>query len=184
MKLAYSNSLEYSFFSEAKLQFERIVSHLEEKHVLHDEHGEVKAYINTEGTELLRCLFQGFLDIKTAEEPRQQAFSDHDIALNYLKNNCKRNLESLFGTVTVHRKGYSQRQCDSVFPMDGELNLSKDKYSDGVRLRLATEAVKGSYDDAISSIDTTTGAHIPKRQARQIVQDIAQDFDGFYLQHR
>ncbi|WP_133309842.1 ISKra4 family transposase [Parashewanella spongiae] len=184
MKLAYSNSLEFSFFSEAKLQFERIISHLEDEQVKQESHGEVEAYIDTEGTELLRCLLQGFLDIKTAEEPRQQVCSNRDIALNHLKNNCKRNLESLFGTVTMHRKGYSQRRCDSVFPMDGELNLSKDKYSDGVRLRLATEAVKGSYDDAVSSIDTTTGAHVPKRQARQIVQDIAQDFDGFYLQQR
>ncbi|RJY01898.1 hypothetical protein D5R81_19645, partial [Parashewanella spongiae] len=64
MKLAYSNSLEFSFFSEAKLKFERIISHLEDKQVKKESHGEVEAYIDTEGTELLRCLLQGFLDIK------------------------------------------------------------------------------------------------------------------------
>ncbi|WP_133309296.1 hypothetical protein [Parashewanella curva] len=69
MKLAYSNSLEYPYFSEAKLQFERIISYLEDKQVRQDSHGEVEAYIDAEGTELLRCLLQGFLDIKTAEDP-------------------------------------------------------------------------------------------------------------------
>ena len=71
-----------------------------------------------------------------------------------------------------------------MFPLDGELNLPNDKYSDGVTLRLITEAVRGSYDDAIVSIDTTTGAHVPKRQARQVVQDVAQDFEDYYLQKR
>ncbi|MCL1078334.1 ISKra4 family transposase [Parashewanella spongiae] len=33
-------------------------------------------------------------------------------------------------------------------------------------------------------MNTTTGAYTPKRQARNIVQDIAQDSDGFYLQQR
>ncbi|MBM7074699.1 ISKra4 family transposase, partial [Shewanella sp. 202IG2-18] len=184
MALAYSHSLEYSFFSEAKLQFDRIISQLEDKQVKQDEHGKVEAYLDKEGTELLRCLFQGFLDNKTAEETHQQVYSNDNVHLSHLKTNCKRNLESQFGQVSVIRKGYSQRQCSSLFPMDCKLNLPKDKYSDGVRLRLITEAIRGSYDNAIASIDTTTGAHVPKRQARQVVQDVAQDFDDFYLQKR
>ena len=110
MALAYSNSLEHSFYSSAQLQLEQIIYHLEDKQVKQDEHGKVEAYIDTEGTEgteLLRCLLQGFLDMKAAEEPSQQVDSNDGIHLSHLKKNCKRNLESQFGQVSVIRKGYS-----------------------------------------------------------------------------
>ena len=68
--------------------------------------------------------------------------------------------------------------------MDAELNLPNDKYSDGLRARAVAEAIRGSYDDAVASIDGTTGGHIPKRQAMQVTQDVAQDFDDYYFQKR
>ena len=183
MTLAYSNSHQHSCFNKAKVQFERMISHLESSAVKYNEHGKVEAYIDVEGTEVLRCLFQGHLDKRAAEEPGQQIYSDDGTHLTHLKGS-HRNLESLFGQVVVPRKGYSQRGYPSQFPMDNELNLPHDKYSDGVRLRVVKEAVRGSYDEAIASIDNTTGAHVPKRQSMKIVQDVAQDFEKYYLQQR
>ncbi|OLE73864.1 MAG: hypothetical protein AUI36_00075, partial [Cyanobacteria bacterium 13_1_40CM_2_61_4] len=37
-----------------------------------------------------------------------------------------------------------------------------------------------SFDDVVATISTTTGAHVPKRQAEQLVEQAAQDFDAFY----
>ena len=69
-----------------------------------------------------------------------------------------------------------------LYPLDGDLNLPKEKYSFGVRKRIATEAVKNSFDEAVAAVSTTTGAHVPKRQAEELVGRAAIDFEGFYDQ--
>jgi hypothetical protein len=40
--------------------------------------------------------------------------------------------------------------------LDGELNLPKDSYSHGLRERLASEVARGSFDEAVRAIETTT----------------------------
>ena len=51
-----------------------------------------------------------------------------------------------------------------------------------MRKRVATEAVKNSFDEAVAAVSTTTGAHVPKRQAEELVSRAAIDFDAFYDQ--
>ncbi len=53
-----------------------------------------------------------------------------------------------------------------------------------MRQRVAIEARKSSYDEAVESISQTTGGYIPKRQSLKVAQDVAQDFDDFYRQNR
>ena len=48
-----------------------------------------------------------------------------------------------------------------------------------MRHRVAVEAAQKSFDDVVATIATTTGAHVPKRQAEQLVEQAAQDFDVF-----
>ncbi|WP_198265359.1 hypothetical protein [sulfur-oxidizing endosymbiont of Gigantopelta aegis] len=45
---------------------------------------------------------------------------------------------------------------------------------------MSKEAIRGSFDDVVESIDSTTAGHVPKRQRLNIVRDVAQDFEGFY----
>jgi hypothetical protein len=89
----------------------------------------------------------------------------------------------LFGDVTVKRNRYNQRRQASQFPLDGELNLAADQYSDGVRKRVAKEAIRGSYDDAVQTIRDTTGCSIARRQSQNVVKDIVQDFEDYYQQN-
>ncbi len=49
-------------------------------------------------------------------------------------------------------------------------------------LRVATEAVKNSFDETVEGLERTTGAHLPKRQAEELVSRAAIDFDAFYSQ--
>ncbi|MBE8167639.1 MAG: hypothetical protein HAW66_04675, partial [Shewanella sp.] len=84
MTLAYSNSHQHSVFNQAKIKFDSMISHLESSAVKYNEHGEVEDYIDVEGTEVLRCLFQGCLDKKAAEEPLQQIYSDDGTHLTHL----------------------------------------------------------------------------------------------------
>jgi hypothetical protein len=87
---------------------------------------------------------------------------------------------SVFGRVEVKRLGYGVRGGSSVFPLDGELNLPEDKYSHGLRRRVAEEIARNSFDEAVASVVKTTGGKVPKRQAEGLAVEIAQDFEAFY----
>jgi len=185
MNTAYTNSPDFSFFSDAQEQLDQIITKLQSKSSDNSEHGEIEQTINKQGQELLRRLLQGYLDMRAANESRQSIIaSASKIHLNHVKNKTGINLMTLFGEVTVTRKSYSQRQQVSQFPLDAELNLPGDQYSDGIRHRLTKEAVRGSFDNAIEAIDETTGGHIPKRQSLNVVRDVAQDFEAYYQQHQ
>jgi hypothetical protein len=45
---------------------------------------------------------------------------------------------------------------------------------------LARELAKGSYGEAIESVEMQTGVEIPRRQAEAIVRTAAADFTAFY----
>ncbi|MFT5637000.1 MAG: hypothetical protein ACI89T_002473 [Cognaticolwellia sp.] len=172
MSLAYLNSPDISFFSDAKEQLEQIILSLGSAHYANSEQGEIEQYIRIEGNELLRCLFQGYLDQKERVEPRRTfVTATAGNKLNHVKQQTNRKLTTLFGNVTVKRIGYNQRRQASQFPLDGELNLAADQYSDGVRKRIAKEAIRGSYDDddAVETIRDTTGCSIAKRQSQNVV---------------
>ena len=52
--------------------------------------------------------------------------------LTHIKHGTKRTLTTLFGDVLVKRKSYGQRLQKSIFPLDVQLNLPPDQYSDGI----------------------------------------------------
>jgi hypothetical protein len=65
-------------------------------------------------------------------------------------------------------------------PLDGELNLPVEKYSHEVRRRVAIEAAKNAFDEGVKTLETYTGAHVPKRQFEELVVRAAEDFEDFY----
>lgn len=91
-----------------------------------------------------------------------------------------RGLETLFGAVSVVRLAYGGREVGALHPLDAELNLPVERFSHGIRRRVAGEVARGSYDDAVAAIADTTGAHIAKRQVEQVARRAATDFDAFY----
>jgi hypothetical protein len=185
MNVAYINSPDFSFFSDAKLQLDKIITQLQSAGYANFEHREIEQYIKNEGNEVLRLLFQGYLDQKADDEVRQPfVTSATGEILNHVKVNTTRKLTTLFGIVTVTRIRYNQRRQSSQFPLDACLNLAEDQYSAGVRDRVAREAIRGSYDDVVETIKHTTGCYVPKRQCLNLVQDIAQDFESFYQQNQ
>jgi len=185
MDIAYLNSNEFSFFSAAQEQFDLLINQLSSEDHENSEHGDIEKHIGQEGQELLRRLLQGWLDQKAANEIQKSGIKNvFGDVLNHVRTGATRLLTSLFGNVTVTRKGYSQRGHSSVFPIDAELNLPTDQYSDGLRNRLSKEALRGSFDNAIEAIKETTGGAIPKRQSLNLVGDVAQDFESFYEKKR
>jgi len=185
MLVAYKNPEEFSAFSASREQLESIIQGLLSSERASQEHGEVENFIQQEGTELLRKLLQGYLDVRADTEIQQsEVISPEGQRLNHVRSDTQRNIESLFGGVEVRRLGYSQRKQSSVFPLDHTLNLPRDQFSFGLRKRLIAEAIKGSFDGSVQCIKTTTGGHVAKRQALMLVEDVAQDFCHFYELNR
>jgi len=170
-----------SAFSSAKNLVEQIVQVLQSKACLSASHGEVEHRIQKEGMEVLRLLFQGHLDHRSLSEPSLPKVPEAGhLERTYKREGTRRGLHSLFGTVHVHRKGYSAGCGDSVFPLDGQLNLSKDCYSDGLR-RQASELVSDlSFDKGVAHIRKGSASMFPKRQMETVAQRVSVDFDAFY----
>jgi hypothetical protein len=181
MLAAYTIQEEVSAFCSSREQLEDIIQSLLSPELAIQEHGDIEGFIQKEGTELLRKLLQGYLDVRASTEVQEpKVMSSEGQTLNHVRTNTSRNMVSLFGDVSIARMGYNQRHKTSVFPLDQALNLLKDQYSSGLRKRLISEAIKGSFDASVQAIKSTTGGHVPKRQALMLVDDASQDFCAFY----
>lgn len=178
-------SIEQTVFDQANHQYESLLNTLRSLEYQNLEHGEVEAFVHQSGTELLRRLFQGHLDLRAANEPSQPDVIGSDgIVRPHRRKNCQRQLETVFGEVVVARLGYSTKQpgISALYPEDGKLNLPIDQYSEGVRRRVAIESSKVSFSETSTSVSETTGARVGKRQCEEITVKVAQDFTDFYSQ--
>lgn len=181
MSQAYTTIDEWEEFSGAFTQFRDIVDHLRAEASQHLDHGAVEQYLDLEGRELLRRLLQGHLDHRAAQETVWESLEGRDgIMRTHHRPGCETHLATLFGDVVVTRHAYSAPGTASLFPMDATLNLPPDKYSDGLRRRLAHDVALMSFDEAVERIAQTTGGHIPKRQSEEVTVKVAHDFEAFY----
>jgi len=64
----------------------------------------------------------------------------------------EREIETVFGTVSVERTGYGREGADSLHPLDAELNLPADRHSLEPRRRVADEAAQSSFDETRAAI--------------------------------
>ena len=67
-----------------------------------------------------------------------------------------------------------------MYPADAALNLPEEPYSHGLRAIAATEAARGSFDEAVAAIDRATAVTVPKRQVEELARAAADDFEAFY----
>jgi hypothetical protein len=86
----------------------------------------------------------------------------------------------VFGEVEVSRTGHSGRGTTTLYPVDAHLNLPQTRYSHEVDRQIAKAAARLSFDSALDTVGSFTGAPVPKRQAEQAVVRAAQDFEAFY----
>ncbi len=131
------------------------------------------------GRELMRTLLQEHLNNRspgTSSKPVQDADG-----LNRTQTpDQKRRIETVFVRVELKRAGYAEKGCKSLHPLDGELNLPPEIYSLELQRKVAEEAAKNSFEEVVETIAKTTGGHVAKRQAEEITQRAARDFDAFY----
>ena len=185
MKIPSLSAPEQKVFELANEQYEELVKTICSAEYQALEHGEVESFIHQAGTELLRRLLQGHLDLRAANESLYHLVGGSDgESRRHHRKNAQRQLETLFGGVVVTRMGYSTKTAgvSALYPADGILNLAPDQYSDGLRQRVAQEASKVSFTETVTTISETTGAQVGKRQCEEITVKVAQDFNDFYAQ--
>jgi hypothetical protein len=166
-------------FEPAVAAFGQLVAALQSEEHRHADHASAERFIDACGREALRLAFQGWLDVRVAEEPRRDVVGSDGVARTHHRR-AERDIESVFGTVNASRDRVGARGAESLAPMDAVLNLAADRFTFGVRARVATEALRGSFDAAVSAVGQTTGAAVAKRQAEELVRATAVDFDAFY----
>ena len=171
---------EVDLFENARVSFEGLVTRLKGRQALGMKHNELEAMVGSQGQDVLQQLLQDHLKLRALTEEKQASVVGADGVERTHVRDRSRTLMTLLGPVNVERKGYSARGTESVFPMDAELNLPVESFSLGVRRRVATEVVRGSYDDVVESIQATTAARVSKRQVEQLAVRAAVDFDAFY----
>lgn len=163
--------------------FEHIVYFLDSEEGFSMTHSELERELEKRGWELLRILLQEHLDRRSPGRC-DQPVCDADGAQRRRTRLHTRKIETVFGTVEASRTGYGKEGEQSLHPLDAELNLPAERYSLELRRRVAEEASKNSFDETIATVDKTTGARVPKRQAEEMVKRAARDFDDFYESRR
>ena len=140
---------------------------------------EVESLINLDGRELLCSLLQANVDERGDGSVGEFIIGSDGYIRNH-KRLCVRALKTLFGTIKIKRMGYSSRNVGSLFPKDGQLNLPNESYSFSLQKLLVYEVIKGSFGEAVETIERLIGIIIPKKQAEKIVLKAAKDFYNFY----
>lgn len=166
-------------FAAAEQEFGTMTTFLRSEEACSLTHSDLERTLDVRGRELLRKLFQGHLELRrpgAAAEPVRDA----DGLTRSRERLHDRQLESIFGTVTVSRTGYGAEGTSSLHPLDGALNLPVEKYSHEVRRRVAVAAATSPFDEGVHTLEAYTGAHVPKRQFEALVVRAAEDFDAFY----
>lgn len=169
------------FFCGSRERFASLLATMGSAATLRMNHRELEDLLEVEGRELMRQLFQDHLTLRGPGRAAAPVVDRQGVPHTHVRAQA-RDLETVFGTVRVERAGYGGRGLQSLHPLDAALNLPEERYSHGVRRHMALEAARGSFDDAVLSVAKRTGAHVPKRQAEQLVVRAASDFDTFYLE--
>jgi len=177
---ARSPALENDPFAGCDKFYQGLRARLTSKESLGMDHAAMERLLLDEGTELLRQLYQAWIDQRGSGEVAGDVVVGADEIRRPHTRLLTRNLKTVFGSVTVSRTGYSAHDADTLFPRDAELNLPAELYSLGLQRRGVDEVVKTSFDQSTAAVAKTTGAELPKRQLEESARRAVVDFDEFY----
>ena len=166
-------------FAPARDKFCALQQYLGSESSMRLTHEQLESCVVERTREIARDVVQGHLELRAlAEQPVKVTGSDKIVRKQ--RRWAGRGLRLLVGDVTVQRLLYQATGVEGLAPQDGALSLAQDGFSMGVRRRVVEEAIRGSFDQVAERLEATTGAHVAKRQAEQLVLTAAVDFEEFY----
>ena len=174
------SSLPQPDFSEADRKFSALKQQLTSGAFRAMRHSDVERHLLKEGTELMRVLLQAYVTLAGRRKVKGEVVGADGTRRTHVHSSARREVESIFGSVVVERASHSSPGRAALKPVDAWLNLPSERYSLEVRRRVSLAAAQSSFDATLATLDLTTGAHVPKRQAEQLVVRAANHFDAFY----
>ena len=160
------------FFTQIKDELEHEAGMLKSLHLV--ENG-----LRNKGRELSRHLLQGYLNNCGEGDIGSEVITSANLKLTH-KRFMSRKIQTFFGTVVLHRVGYSTRGHPSIYPMDAFLKLPSSSFSYPLQKFLISEVAKGSIEEALQLLHEVTNVTISKGKAMALIQNSASDFDSFY----
>ena len=94
----------------------------------------------------------------------------------------KRNYVSIFGKIAVWRPYFYQSGVGGACPLDAELSLGQDSYSDLVREICAYLGVYGIYHKTSEFLERLLGLRLSTRVIQQVIASDAGDVETYYAQ--
>jgi hypothetical protein len=168
-------------FAAARAHFDRIVDRLSSPQMLSVTHADLEDALHAEGMTLLRQLYQDHLDLRAQRELVREVRGVEGQVRDE-RRRMHRRLMTRFGPVEVSRQSYGAPGLRSLRPADADLNLPVESYSHPLRRLVAETASTTSFEETVEATARTTGATVAKRQAEEMTQRAARDFDAFYEQ--
>lgn len=174
-------SVKASAYAPARERLNSIISHLQT--VDRMTHSELEQFLDVDGREILRLLYQGYLDQRSPGAVTEPVLDANGQEHTHQRLHT-RSLTTIFGEVTLDRQGYGGPGLKSLHPLDAELNLPPESYSHTLQRQIARATAKESFDEVMITIRDQTGVTVPKRQVEQSARRASRDFELFYEQQR
>ena len=172
-------------FGSSRAQFESLVGFLDGTDAAGLDHAGLEGRLDRDGRELLRRLLDDHLALRAVREQRlDSAVGDDEVTRGRVEHDHRRVLGTVFGKVTVSRMAYRAPGRGNLHPADAALNLPVERHSHGLRKLAASEAARGSFQDAVDGIERACGQQLAKRQVEELAQIAAVDFEDFYEKRR
>ncbi|MCA9901576.1 MAG: ISKra4 family transposase [Anaerolineales bacterium] len=126
-------------------------------------------------------LMQLFFDIRSEAYPREKAVNQSDQTLLY-HSEKSRSYHSIFGELCINRPYFYSKGQGGYSPLDAELGLGEDSYSDFLRELHDELGVHISFDKEVSIIERLLGISLSKRVVQQFIATDAADVAAYYEQ--
>ena len=166
-------------FSNSQSKFQELINLLFSRDVQGMELNTVETLVGNEGRELQRTLLEDHVKVRGVGDVGAFVIGKDGVLRGY-KRITEKKVKTIFGVITVRRMGYYRPKFTTFFPLDAQLNLPNDSYSFSLQKLIALEAIKGSFDEAIETVERTIGIAVPKRQAEKIILHASGYFDSYY----
>lgn len=183
MKQDYNTSTEDDhLYAAADGHYEMIKETLASREFGEGSEADTERWLRVEGQELLRRLLQSHLTLRGQAQAVVAVVGADEVERTHVRPGKTRALETTFGNVSVERTAYAGRGIGALHPVDAGLNLPEVRYSHEVERQVAMSAARLSFDATLAVLGVLMLAHVPKRQAEQLVLRAARDFEAFYAE--
>jgi len=139
----------------------------------------VETEIGLDARDLTRKILQGHVETRGDGDVGPVLTTMDGVILSH-KRMFKKTMRTLFGEICITRVGYSLRGHANLFPLDALLNLPLSSYSYGLQRFIARRVSMSAFSEVLDLTREVTGVVIGPRQAIEIVENCAIDFDAYY----